>query len=331
MKTTVIFFVFFLLSGVLSAQPVITNNEFYNTGDVIQMVNCDASGVIAGAPGAGIKWDFSTLSATGGFSTTSVLLNTTSSFSTSGLMEVNSDGTTDYLEETNDNSYVNGIYNSNTDLTAYYTNYDVAERPVTYNTVYIDHYFIDIPAAFTYGTGQLTQTGDSYGTLILPTGVFTNVLRVRKVQEENDTVGTPDGNYTLYTITVSYLWFDGNHNAPLLRMDSISNIIAQTQDVMYLSIPTGINNVVKDQNTYSSYFDNSGGLVINGFQPGRNYVVALYNIIGNRIFTTNVAATWNSQRFDINSTLIPGVYLVSITPKNTSSDYPTVLKIAKSY
>ena len=100
---------------------------------------------------------------------------------------------------------------------------------------------------------------------------------------------------------------------------------------MYLSMPAGIKNIANNQNNYSSYFDNSGGLVVNGFEPDQNYVVTLYNIIGNKMFTANVSTTRNSQRFDVTRTLDAGIYLVSIISKNTSSDYPTVIKVSKSY
>ena len=311
----------------LSAQPVISGNEYYNTGNVIQMVNCYSSGIVAGATGAGVVWNFSTLTASGGYSTTTILHDTSTLFYTSNLMELMPDGTTDYVLENSSNTYINGVYDPGTGYTTYYDNYDISKRPFIFDTAYVDSYYINTPATNTYGTGVLTETGDSYGTLILPTGTFTNVLRIRKLQEEIDTTGTT----YLYTISVSYLWFDNSHAAPLLRMDSVSNIARQTQDVMYLSMPAGIKNIANNQNNYSSYFDNSGGLVVNGFEPDQNYVVTLYNIIGNKMFTANVSTTRNSQRFDVTRTLDAGIYLVSIISKNTSSDYPTVIKVSKSY
>lgn len=60
--------------------------------------------------------------------------------------------------------------------------------PLTYNTSWSDDYSGTVQL---FGTstisGSLTSTVDAYGTLILPTGTFTNVLRLRTTRSETTT------------------------------------------------------------------------------------------------------------------------------------------------
>ena len=310
----------------LPAQPVLTSNEFYYTGDVIQMVNCNISGVSAGSAGAGMEWDFSSLTASGGMSTTSVLHDTSMIFSTSSLMEILPNGSVAFVQQGSSKTYINGLYDPGTGSTIYYDDYIVSNRPITYNTNFIDSYYVNIPATSTFGTGTLTHTGDAYGTLILPTATYSNVLRVRKVQQENDTTGSS----AILTTTVSYLWFDTGTAAPLLRIDSISNSATQTQDVMYLSsLTNGITDINKHQYVYSGYFDNAGDLVLSGFELDKSYTVVVYNIIGSKVFVSDFSAADNSLRFNMARPLNPGIYLVNITMKNEQSAAPGVIKIVK--
>ena len=237
-------------------------------------------------------------------------------------------GSIAFLQETNTDSYINGIYDTGTGITTYYQNYDVAKRPFAYNTTKVDSYYVNIPASSTYGTGVLTQTGDAYGTLILPTGTYTNVLRIKKVQYENDT----SGSSILTSSSTSYLWFDTGIAAPLLVIDSASNISSQTQSVMYLSsfTKTGITNVNNPQYLYSGYFDNTGNLRLSGFEADKIYTVTVYNIIGSKVYSDEFSASANSLIFNMGRQINAGIYIVNIAVKDEAPSAAGVLKIVKN-
>jgi hypothetical protein len=306
----------YLLPVALCAQPTITTNEFYNIGAVIEMTNCDASAVNAGASGAGVTWNFSALGSSGGTSTTTVAHATSSVFITSNLMITLPGGLIEYVDENSTDSYINGTYDPATNITTNYNNYDESKRPVTYNTNYVDSYRVIITSPSTVGTGHITETGDAYGTLMLPTGTFTNVLRIKKIQTETDSMG---GSESAFSHIVTYLWFDTLHNAPLFRLDSVNTITGSSNTAMYLALPLNASNVNNDHIAYSGYFDNSG-LQINGsFEYGSVYDVVLYNIIGTKVFSEEFPASGTSRHFDVGGNLREGIYIVSITPKEAPS------------
>ena len=313
-----------ILPAALSAQPVMTKNEYYDAGTMIQMVNCDAS-MSAGSAGSNVTWDFSGVTTAGGVFTTTVLTDTFTAFTaSSNLMEFRPDGTVAFLQENNSDTYINGVYDTVSHLTTFYSLYDDSKRPFTYNSNYVDSYRVNIPSSGGFGTGLITAAGDAYGTLILPGGTYTNVLRIRKVRVEHDTVGSSD----YITATTSYMWFDTSHRPPLLRLDSVSDATGTSQSLMYLVPSEGVTNVRGPQSLMTAYLDNSEHLFVNGFETGKGYQVLLYNIIGNKVFTETFTATGNSQRFEVGRQINPGIYLVRITM--TEEPYSTsVIKIVK--
>ncbi len=315
-----------LLPAGLSAQPVLSKNEFYYTGEVIQMLNCNTAGVGVGDAGSNITWDFSGLTSPGGVLTTTVVTDTSALFSTSNLMEILPNGTIAFLQENNTDSYINGVYDTTSHLTTSYAMYDVAKRPFTYLNNYVDSYKVNIASTGQYGTGRLYVVADGYGTLLLPGGsMYTNVLRIKKVQAEYDTVATTPS----LTATTSYLWFDTGTRAPLLRIDSVIGTATESQTVMFLLPPEGIASVKGMPAVLSGYFDNSEHLLISGFDAGKEYQVVVYNIIGNKVFSENFSATGSSERFDLSRQVNPGIYIVSISMK-TEPYGSSVFKVVKT-
>ncbi len=326
MKTIVTYLLsLFILPVAMSAQPVLSNNENYYTGESFQMLNCDATSITAGSSGSNVTWDFSGLTSAGGIYTTTILPDTSTVFTTSGLMEVMPFGTIAYLEENSTDSYINGIYDTTSHITTFYTNYDVAKRPFTYNSNYLDSFRVNVPATGSYGAGWIAVTGDGYGTIILPGGTYSNVLRIKKVQIERDTLaGTPS-----LTATTSYLWFDTGSRAPLLRIDSVLSTTTESQTIMYLLPPEGVSTVKGLPSIFNGYFDNSDHLIVSGFETGKEYQVVVYNIIGNKVFSETFSAAGNSERFDINRQVNPGIYIVGITLK-TEPYGTSVFKVVKT-
>lgn len=325
MKTITIFLLSFTIIPVaLTAQPTITNNEYYHYGDVIQMVKCNASGVNAGSAGAGVSWDFSSLVPSGGFATTTIAMDTSSVFLTSNVMATLPNGDKAHVQQSSTESYLNGIVTTS-GLTTYYNFYETSRRPMTYLSNYVDTFFMTQPSTTAHGKGYIIHNGDAYGTLTLPNGTYTNVLRVKKYVSERDTI--PGPAYVSSTI-VTYLWFDNLHAAPLLSIDSSTSPLGSGVTVSYLSAPVAVPDVNKNDISFSALLTNNE-LQINGdFENGQTYEVVLINMIGSRIYTTEFKAYGNHVRFDMNRNVTPGIYVVSIVQKGDPSS-KHVIKVVK--
>lgn len=314
MRTITCFFLLFLniLPIAMPAQPVVTMNEYYGPGDVITMVACEPSGLNAGASGAGLHWNFAGMSPLGGYYNTTVQNDTSTVFLTSNLLFSLPGRKYMHVRLNSTDTYIYGIYDEPAGITTHYDNFNIARRPFTYGTSYVDTYRATIPPAEMHGTGVLTVTGDAYGTLVLPNGTYNNVLRIKKLAMEIDTSVTAG---IVSTVNVSYLWFDSLHAAPLMQLDSTISIMGNVQRAMYLASPVGISGPSIPQSAYTAYLKDNELLLQDDFEAGKVYEVVLCNMIGTRIIDQDFVATGNTQRIDISKAISPGIYIVSLRVK----------------
>jgi hypothetical protein len=303
-----------ILPNALSAQPTLTENEFYRTGEVVEMANCNTINVHAGASGENITWDFSGLSQNG-TSRTTYMTNSSSIFLTSNLLAMLPDGRRMHLHENSSDTYLNGIEDTVTNKVIYYDYFNTSKRPVHYLDSYIDTYQVTIPVTSTYGTGYNTTTADAYGTLVLPTGNYTNVMRIRKNWNEQDTTGSS----IISTTTTMYQWFDENHAAPLFELDSTIGSLGMTVKAMYLLPSVGVSSVSDFGGGFTGYLHNNELTISGALETGKVYEVVLYNLIGGKMFTGIFTARSNIHVFQVEKSLIPGIYIVDISSKDDAS------------
>ncbi len=311
-----------LLPAGLIAQPIVSNNEFYNIGDVINMVNSTSIGT--GSAGANITWDFSGIGPTGGLSITTIAHDTSAEFSTSNLLITLPDGSIEHMQENSSDSYINGFYDKSGNTLYSYYDYDIAKRPFTYNTAYVDTYKL-VANPVTVGIGYISELGDAYGTLKLPTGTYTNVLRIRKEIIEADSV---DGSLSAFKTTISYLWFDGLHKASLFRIDSVTGDLGTTNTAMYLSATTALNAVNNPEPDYKGLINGNGLQLMGNFGYGKTYDVVVFDLVGREIFNQPFTASGGAVGLDLNQQVVPGMYLVGIIPQDQPGSR-SVLKVVK--
>ena len=218
MKKTLFFALIVVVSmQVLHAQPVLTAPG-YNPlpGDVFVGHVLDTVGVTPGASGAGATWNFAAVTETGTDTTTYSTCAVTpycDSFSTSNLAYF--DGTDYYYCRTSTSVFtVVGAFVSGTGYVHLTNPDDQMVYPFTYQSMYRD-------TTITTNSGLNVLVTDSsyvdaYGTLILPWGTFSNVLRVHTITVFTESLGSIVVNaYRSET----YIWYKpGFHNA-LMEVD----------------------------------------------------------------------------------------------------------------
>ena len=169
--------------------------------------------------------------------------------------------------------------------------------PVTYNTVIRDTFsasFSMMGADIVY-TGYTNSICDGYGTLKLPNGTFTNVLRVKTIRIIKDSVyfmGTPEVN--VYE-TEEYAWHMSGFRSPLLTVtyDTLGSATPYVSSVKYYkatpppsvgvgeaefagSVQSVFPNPAKDEVTLS--LKSPGATVVN---------VSVLNMAGQVVYTSN--------------------------------------------
>jgi hypothetical protein len=327
MKTKIILLLLAALPLCTKAQITISNGDMYYNGDAIQMQNADPDSFNAGGSGADQIWNFNTIASNGSQTSFTVQNNNTSSFPNANIVLTYSNGVSQYIKETSTDSYIMGLGSAtNADSEDYNNGIHIDERPFAYMNNYLDSYLVITPTM--HGEGYITVNVDAYGTLILPSGSYT-VLRIKRTIQETDTSASNLGDVFSNT-TRSYLWFDANNSAPLLRIDSVYNsqLATNTPTIEYLANPTGIKTVSNGKGNFSAAFDNSE-LVVNGsFEQNNNYKIAVYDIAGQQVFATNYIATGYIAALDTHTRLASGMYLVRLINTSSPSEI-NVIKVVK--
>lgn len=228
MKKITLLFSIFGLAQVAISQPTLDAESFYSPGDQVIGFDVNSENINDGADGAGQVWDFSNLttvgesSVWGGTIEDPSTLNDFDLFAEANLAMVLNNGTIRYWK--NDENGLSAIgQGGDHDILALNDDNLLLTYPFTYGSEISDEANGELYGAcndFVWESTSETQ-GVGYGTLILPSGTFENVLKVRRISfssKANETLG-----YERENNIVEHFWFQPGTSGPLLYMRSWNN------------------------------------------------------------------------------------------------------------
>ncbi len=320
MKTT-------LLSIILAATAVTTANAQSTLtganmnpvhGDVFYSHSVDTN-VSKGASGAGVTWNFTSLTENGIDTSYYVACDSTpycDSFTGSNLAQTNMSGDYTYLSTTAAHYSSLGFYSGGMafrNLDAH----DVLQYPLAYGQNFSD------PSLETYAPGfyhkQLDSTYyDAWGTLNLPGGVsYTNVARLHIVSYTTDsTVG-----YLNHGKSESYIWFKTGFHYPVFyigydTMGSASGVPYVSQVFYSVSKnPLAVQNV-NEVHTKVDVFPNPATEIVHIRFNLANAVTAkifITDATGRRVANLDSQLTNGDNDITYNtSVLSAGLYIVTL-------------------
>ncbi len=268
----------------VKAQPTITAASFTpQAGEnfLVHIFPYQAAGI----GGAGLTWDFSSVTATSTANMNHVDPVSTPSGASfpDATVSISQGGAYSYFEGNAGGWYYDGVVASG-NLIPYSDAEKLMRFPFTYNDTYSDNFGATFNSGVTITrTGSVTVTADAYGTLVLPYGTINNVIRVKVIENYNDsyTVTVP---VTLNYAATNYYWYKADTHYPVLSISSLDQDGTLYQGATYLdqahisaveeNIPNAINlNVFP--NPSSSVSTISFDLV----QPEK-VVLSIYNSVG---------------------------------------------------
>lgn len=317
------------------AQPTLNKVEDYTVGTSIKVLNCQA--MAAGNAGANQTWNFSGLAGNDTTTFTYMANPAGSPFPTANLVEKSSDTTYRFLNKTASATYTVGITDSSAssdNAVISYTNTALnMQRPLTYNTTATDSFVHTIAnGMFTVnGKGEVQMKVDGYGTLVLPNGTYSNVLRLRIETNQKDSIGAPL-NMAVITKLVSYAWYDNAHKAPLLRIDSNDVSGAPDVAVSYLvkeNYPVGISPISTKNFEFYAFF-NGNQLDVNGaFENGKSYDLTILDLSGRTIHAETFTAGGTEKHVALQTDAPAGIYVISV--KQSDGTAGGFIKVAKAH
>ena len=302
------------------AQPVFTSADNPQVGDSFTYYNCTAA--TPGAAGPNVTWNFSTVTSTSNYGAKYDLCSSApncSIFSGSTNIEaIPSQHFTDFLILDANHYAINGIY-GNSNAYIYTDPMDILRYPVNYNDSFIDSFASHFTISpYNYlERGHNHFTADAWGTLILPTGTFTNTLRFHSVEVYTDSVLNTTPSVTKDSID-NYSWQAPGYREYLFSIVKVfqnGNLISSTYSYTG-QLPASVtktNQAITSFDTYPNPVKDELHIQFN-LTESQTVRLSLIDFVGKEIAVINdgnLAA--GHQQIDFNMPpLAHGMYLINI-------------------
>jgi hypothetical protein len=319
-----------LLSSVAIAQPTLTSaNSNPVTGDILTLQSFNA--VDPGNSGASQTWNFTSIiqstNAAIAYTYAAVSAGNTGTFPNANQQY--SSSTTVGFNKISTTALQNCGIKQGTVNIAYSNPEDQMHYPFTMGSSFSDPFLATFTSAgYDYERkGTISLNADAYGTLQLPSGTFSNVLRVHFVQDYQDSTNISGfGPYVLAYYNDEYMWYLPNNHMPIFSTYSITIDdgffpTTSTGSNKLGTILTGINehvNYIKSLNFYPNP-TSSGVLNLDlNLNNNINYEVVIIDNIGREVLRTKSdegIMGYNFKTIDISS-LESGLYNFEVITDN---------------
>ncbi|MEP7142454.1 MAG: T9SS type A sorting domain-containing protein [Ferruginibacter sp.] len=193
-------------------------------GDAVTYQYCSVEGVTNGTTGEQQVWDFSDLKD----STASIeyeyvnprqtpYANTFAAANIARVSKPGYDSAYEYYQSGSSSIYeVGNVFSTNPETFPHFK--VILKYPFTYNSFFSDTVSQLSPGYQSPIVGRDTLFADGYGTLQLPTQTFTNVLRVKYIDDGSTNQPWSGIPATMHRRTVQYLYFVPGFHGPVLNI-----------------------------------------------------------------------------------------------------------------
>jgi len=303
------------------AQPTIDQSNFAPSPGESFVLNASAW-MDPGASGADVTWDFSALVIDSTFTYAYVdpaSTPMTDSFPTATVAHAEGGGYA-YRSFDATGGYYLGYHMGGTSPVVDYQDPELTfQFPCTYGTQWVDDLFADyLPGPAWYYAGSINAEADGHGTLILPYGTFTNVLRLHLTRSY--TLETPWPEDAFYENDIYYYLRPDTHY-PLVEVFTDSSGTTDggdpivTTGVRWLSDPfAGVQGTVAPANTLVAVAQGDGLVRLDlSLNTGGAATIQVIDAAGRTVAQDRMGLGAGASSHTLGmSTLAPGLYTVRL-------------------
>jgi hypothetical protein len=163
-----------------------------------------------------------------------------------------------------------------------------------------------------YRIGTRTTIADGYGTLILPSGTYNNLLRLKVIQNYSDSSSIN----VIHIYGVTYSWYDGVNKSPSLTISTLSNTTgSSTTTIKMVNISSVVNGIADNKTPqkavtlYPNPATDKVTITLSDARPTGESMISIYNTDGLLLIQSPIHE--KSIELDI-STLSRGSYIIKI-------------------
>jgi hypothetical protein len=335
-----VFLFLFVISRISIAQFII--NSSYNpvVGDSVVERYIDTTGIAQGEAGTNRVWNFQNLTFTGNPSIEYFVLPSSTAyyslFPNSNLASIHvfdkASTSMPHYFRISDTAFaqLGYVYPSNPIMITRFINPFIRNHyPTYFGSQFVSNYSSTTTSGnyAEYIWGTKTEICDGYGTIILPSGTYNNVIRVKTNDDEIDTVKINGVVTNIYhNVSENYFWYVQGQKFPifLISYSTYSNTYSKVVSYCIENEPVGINQIsttVPDKFILYQNFPNPFNPVTNiKYQISNNSFVILkiFDILGKVVATlVNEKQTPGTYEVKWDAMICPsGIYFYSLETDN---------------
>ena len=324
MKKFHLFACCFLFALAIIAQPGLQYPQNApEVGDEMEIQFVSPLGISHLPIGPDVSWDFSQLNNMGNPGTVTAITPAGDEFPTANVVLSIGDSIFTYVMHDENAAYYLGIQMITGDYEAlliYSDTRKYLEYPFTYNDVFSDTYkgVSVVSVVEVRQSASSTVTADSYGTLTLPTGTFTDVLRITTVDNTIDSIFVGGFLTSVSSGTrTQYAWYGPLSSGPLFSMEIINESGEIDTACYYTTAEAGIRTYGNNPVTGMKIFPNPAeDYLFVEFETSDNrpITISIVNQVGqvmiSKVLTVNVGSI--TEKIDIRD-LPSGIYFANIS------------------
>lgn len=312
------------LAGFVANAQLTDANHSPVAGDMYSVYQCDSTGINAGASGAGALWNFgSIVTHSSTINNYTVAANTNTSYPMPGVAAASSINNISYYKSSaTDLKYWGGnivvgpvsaslIYTTAAVVAAYPMNISTTASSATGGTI---NTTAPLPQSGTF-LGNSSTLADATGTLVLPTGTYTNVTRVITTQTINFTVPLASGTVTQMNYDYYNIGPGTKHSLFTIStstvVTSLSPTAPSTQTIVTRSMPSTVGLKENKQNIIDLVvFPNPSSTTLNFATESKEAkLVLIYDVTGKLVDSQTI--TDGKLKLNV-STYNNGLYTYSV-------------------
>jgi hypothetical protein len=312
------------------AQPILTSaNTNPTAGEIFGIYSVDYE--FQGSPGDFETWDFSGLTVGNinnyVFALPSATPHNATFAGSANLCNIYLGANYDYYSATS-SAYSRVGFATQSGVVALYSNaQDQLRFPFEYNDTYTDNFSVTFTNQGTTfnRAGTITVTADGHGTLILPDGTLTDVLRVHVVEDyvDNYTLGGVPNTINYYSDI--YLWYKPGTHFPVLAFTDLTSDISSNQYGVYHYPGTVGIDEQENKNISVTVMPNPASQMANvtlNLLKQENVHIALVNALGQTVVSLEETTLQpGTHQLPLNIQALPGgIYFVNVKTENGISN-----------
>lgn len=225
-------------------------------------------------------------------------------------------------------------FDNNPPMIIYYDDYaKLMDYPCSFNDNFTDSYSggYEMEGMLVKQTGTIDKTADAWGTITTPSGTFENVLRLKTIRNEIDSIWMED-LFLWRTVTLfkDYEWYADDSRVPVFAITISSSALINDTISYFTTGMTNVNTFNQQPGTFQIFPNPASDFIKLYYSPlnSEQFTFSLIDLTGRELIRKegkSSLALNHEFKIELNG-ISPGIYFVRISDGKLSQSQKVLIR-----